>query len=142
MKLLLAAALLTLPGAAPAKGDDIFCQDVRRLARAAQETPPFNSLVAENFRPRLLARGCSHNMLGGYTCLQTLAPRDLTRETVAGRIRACLPGATLTTRRDYLHHELTVRSGRLTATVDEHGTERAHVGRTVAVYIDAEPSRR
>ena len=75
MKLLLAAALLILPHAAPAKSDDLFCQDVRRLARAAGETPPFNSLVAENFRPRLLAHGCSHNMRGGYTCLQTLAPR-------------------------------------------------------------------
>jgi hypothetical protein len=142
MKLLLAAALLSLPNAAQAKGDDAFCQDVRRLARAAEETPPFRSLVAENFRPRLLAHGCSHNMRGGYTCLQTLAPRGLTRESVAERIRACLPGATLTTRRDYLHHELIVSRGRFTASVSEHGAERAHVGRIISLYIDAPSSPR
>jgi hypothetical protein len=142
MKLLLAAALLTLPNVAPAKGDDVFCQDVQRLARTAGEAPPFHSLVAENFRPRLLEHGCSHNMRGGYTCSQTLAPRGLTRESVAGRIRACLPGATLATRRDYLHHELIVSRGRFTATVAEHGAERAHVGRIVTLYIDAEPSPR
>ena len=137
MKLLLAAALLTLPSAAQARDDDVFCQDVRRLARAAKEAPPFHSLVAENFRPRLLAHGCSHNMRGGYTCSQTFAPRGLTRESVAGRIRACLPGATLTVRRDYLHHELIVSRGRFTASVAEHGAERAHVGRIITLYIDA-----
>lgn len=134
MKLLVAAALLALPTAARAKGDDVFCEDVRRLARGAEEAPPFRSLVAGNVRPRLLAHGCSHNMRGGYTCLQTLAPRGLTRESIAARIRACLPGATLAASRD----ELVVRRGRFTASVGEHGTERAHVGRSVAIYIAAE----
>jgi hypothetical protein len=140
MKLLLAAALLAVPGAALARKDDPFCRDVRRLARGAAETPPFRSLRAENFTPRLLARGCFFSDAGGYTCSQTLVPPGLTRESVARRIHACLPGATLATRRDYLNHERIVRRGRFSARVVEHGAPRAHVGRIINIYIAAEPA--
>jgi len=139
MKILLAAMLLSSPAAAQTGSGDDYCRDVRRLARGAEETPPFRSLQARGLRSRLLAYACRFNSLGGYSCVWAIRlPRDLTRESVARRIQACLPGATLDTDRNYL----IVRSGRFVARVAEDGTERSHVGRTVTAYIVAEAAPR
>lgn len=135
MKILLAAILLSSPAAAQTGSGDGYCRDVRRLARGAEERPPFRSLQARGLRARQLADVCTFNSLGGYSCVWAIRlPRDLTRESVARRIQACLPGATLDTSQDYL----IVRSGRFVARVAEYGTDRSQVGRTVTAYIAAE----
>jgi hypothetical protein len=135
MKFLLAAILLSSPAAAQTGSGDDYCRDVQRLARGAEERPPFRSLQARGRRRGPLADVCTFNSLGGYSCVWAIrVPRDLTRESVARRIQACLPGATLVTDRDYL----IVRSGRFVARVAEYGTERSQVGRTVVAYIVAE----
>lgn len=143
MRALLTLTLLAVPTAGQAQ-PDVFCEDVRRVAAGAEESPPFASLRAVNFEPRLLAGNCFFSDSGGYTCGQSLVPAELTKETVAARIQACLPGATLTVERTYLLDQRVVRLGRFSATVMEHGGPRAHVGRIINIYIAAEranPSR-
>ena len=135
MKFLLAALLLAAPAAAQTRSGDDFCRDFRRLARTAVETPPFRSLQSDGPRQQMLPNGCIFNSAGGYSCAWGIhLPRDVTRESIARHIQACLPGATLATSGDYV----IVRSGRLVARVIEYGTELSHVGRTVAAYITAE----
>ncbi|HEY9283947.1 MAG TPA: hypothetical protein VIP46_10885 [Pyrinomonadaceae bacterium] len=87
MKAALLAAFLW-QGAAPAPADP-FCKDVRLLAGAALEADPFERLRGRNFRPRLLDACVAR--AADYQCKRLRPRAGETRESVAHRIRACLP---------------------------------------------------
>jgi hypothetical protein len=132
--ILFLAAVLASPSAGPA---DSFCDDARTLAAGAEEAQPFASLVARHFSPRLLGDFCFHSDANGYTCGQSFAPADLTRDSVARRLLSCLPGASLTADDSGYAKATIVRRGRFEARVTEHGTERSHVGRQIEIIISA-----
>jgi len=134
MKSLLIASALIAPAAASAQPDP-FCEDVRALAAAAEEADPFRSLRNRDFRPRLTRGYCFYSMDDNYTCGHSLARPDETREAYAVRIQQCLPGSTLTSERDHPRDYRVVRRGRFEARVTEQGTDRAHVGRTINIYV-------
>jgi hypothetical protein len=144
MKILFLVAALTLFEDAPLPPSDAFCEDIRALARGADEEDPFRSLRSRGFRPRLGRGYCFFSDAGGYTCGHNLARNEETHDAYAARIQACLTGAVRMTRRDYLRHEEIVRRGRFEARVVEHGRDRGHVGRTINIYIRslAEPANR
>ena len=137
MKILVLAVAITGAGQPTTPADDPFCDDIRALARGAEEPDPFRSLRDREFTPRLGRGHCFFSDAGGYTCGHNLSRPEETREAYAARIHACLPGSVRETDRDYLRHYEIVRSGRFEARVIEHGADRGHVGRTVNIYIQA-----
>lgn len=112
-----------------------FCEDVSQLAAGAEEADPFRSLRNRDFRPRLLRGYCFYSSAEGYTCGQTMSPPEDSKESVARRIQACLPGSQLTRNRRDFRDEFVVSSGRFQARVTEQGSDRAHVGRSVNIYV-------
>ncbi len=136
----LAVALAAPSPTASQPAGDAFCDDVRLLARGAEEADPFRSLRDREFRPRLARGYCFFSSAGGYTCGLNLARPQETRDAYAARIHACLPGSVRTADRDYLRHYEIVRSGRFQARVVEHGADRGHVGRTINIYIESVPT--
>ncbi|NYT39378.1 hypothetical protein HZY97_01290 [Sphingomonas sp. R-74633] len=129
MHLLLGAALL----AAPFVQDDPICADLQRLSAATADAQAYASLYRSDFAPRLL-RGCFRSE--GYFCSQTMLPSEITHETMAGRIAACLPGATVAPGKPWpgLGHTV-VTGGGLVVDLEESGSERAHVGRILRIQI-------
>jgi len=109
---------------------DPWCEHLQRLAAAPREPVPFQTLKSERYRPRLL-NGC-YPIEHGYLCSRILLPRELTRDTAAARMAACLPGAAID---DGDPRHLVVRSPTLRVTIDEYGTDFSHVGRTMSVVI-------
>jgi len=134
----LALALLPAATAAEAPAEDPFCEPLRQLAQGAGETVPFQSLRESGFQSGLGSAYCSFNDAGGYTCGHSLARPDETRDNYARRIAACLPGSTRTTETDYPDRYEVVRLGKFRVRVVEHGNDRAHVGRIIDIYIDAD----
>jgi hypothetical protein len=133
MNLLLILGLL-LPLAAQA-GPDPLCADVQRLAKGAEETPAFDSLLRDKFAPRLLAY-CAANGRG-YDCHESLLPPDVSHAMLGVRIARCLPGASLTVEDPAGPGTTRVRSGTLDIILEESGAERAHVGRILHIQIRA-----
>jgi hypothetical protein len=136
--LLVAATLSAQPAVAQrGRAVNVFCNDIRTLARAADEAVPFASLSSRDYRPRLGRAPCFFSAAGGYTCSHNLARPDETAESYAVRIRACLPGAVWASEgNDYRAREI-VRRGRFRVEIEEHGTARSHVGRRIAIYISS-----
>ena len=114
--------------------EDRFCADVRQLAAGAEEADPFRSLRNRDFRPQLLS-GCFYSSSDGYTCGQNLSPPEDTKESIARRIQACLPGSQITSERGDFHEQIVVSNRRFQARVTEHGTDRSHVGRSIDIYV-------
>ena len=133
-------ALLLSPGSNPPARD--FCTDVQMLAAAAEEPSPFASLRKRDFRPNLLRDYCFANDAGGYTCGQVLSHFGDTRDGYASRIAACLPGSTISKQGSGRPAYAVVRSKHFEARVAEHGTEFAHVGRVITIYIASTLQRR
>ena len=129
MHLLLGAALL----AAPFVQDDPICADLRRLSAATSDAEAYQALYRSDFAPRLL-RGCFRSK--GYFCSQTMLPPEITHETMARRIAACLPGAKIARDAEWpgLSRSV-VTGGGLVFELEESGSERAHVGRILRIEM-------
>ena len=139
MRTFLAAFLLAGPAAAAAPPRDP-CADYVRLAAAAEERPTFESLAGTNLNWLLgswcpISRPAPLRML----CTRNLLPRDVSAQSVAEKFRLCLPGATVEPGEEWPGRSYRIARGRLRVDIEEHGTERAHVGRTVTLYIYTDP---
>ena len=138
MKSLSIAVALAVSDQAPAPpADDVFCQDIQTVARGADEARPFRSLVDRDFQPRLGRADCFFSDAGSYTCGHNLATPEETRESYAARIQACLPGSVRTTTGSGFEQYEIVRHGRFQARIAESGTDRAHVGRSIDIYLES-----
>ncbi|MDG2532238.1 hypothetical protein P6144_01135 [Sphingomonas sp. HITSZ_GF] len=131
------AALL----AASVAQDDPFCADISRLSAAAGEEKPFESLYQAKFVPRLL-NSCQRGV--GYFCHRSLLPPEITYETMATRIAACLPGAVKAMPAQQWPgiRRVTVTGGGLFFDIEETGSDRAHVGRILHIEIRSEKQPR
>ncbi len=135
MHLLLGLALVV----APVVQDDPICADLQRLSAAVAEPGAYATLRATAFVPRLLL-GCQRGA-EGYFCHQSLLPRAITHETMAARIAACLPGATVEPGKVWPGlRRSTVTGGGLVFRLEESGSERAHVGRILHIEMAPAPA--
>jgi hypothetical protein len=134
MHLLLGLALV---GAPVAQGDPI-CADVQRLSAAAAEPASYAALRKSDFVPHLLMY--CHRGEEGYFCHRTLLPPEITHETMAKRIAACLPGAAIAPGAKWPGLKRSVvTGGGLVFDLEERGSERAHVGRILQIDIRPRP---
>ncbi len=137
MHFLLAAALL----AAPVVEADPICADIQRLSTAVAEPAAYAALRESDFVPRLLT-DC-RRLTVGYSCRQMLLPSDITQETMAKRIMACLPGATIAPGRSWPNlKRAIVTGGGLVFELEESRAQLAQVGRTLSIDIKPGRSRR
>jgi len=133
MHLLVGMALL----AAPMVQDDPICADLRRLSAATADPVAYKALYRSDFTPRLL-RGCYRS--DGYFCHQSMLPPEITHETMAQRIAACLPGAVVAPGEPWPGLKRSVvTGGGLVFKLEESGSERAHVGRILHIEIGPKP---
>ena len=133
----LAAGWLALAGGAAAAQDKAdFCTELRRTMAAARETPAFASLEAAPPELGFEGGGCLRVWAGkapAYRCHQTLSPPDLSQERLVERTRACLPEAVEAETEDYGERLLHYREYDIE--IDETGTDRSHVGRSVSLDV-------
>ncbi len=133
MHIMVAMALL----AAPVVQADPICADVQRLSAAAASAEDYAALRKSDFVP-LLLQGCQRGGGADYFCHQSLLPREISHETMAQRIAACLPGAVIVLAKPWPGiKRTTVTDGGLEFVLEESGSERAHVGRIL--HIDMRP---
>ncbi|MBB4839571.1 hypothetical protein HNP52_002640 [Sphingomonas kyeonggiensis] len=133
MHLLLGFALV----AAPLVQDDPICADLQRLSAAVADPVAYKALYRSDFAPRLL-RACYRSQ--GYACHQSMLPPEITHETMAQRIAACLPGAVVTPGAPWPGLKRSVvTGGGLVFKLEESGSERAHVGRILHIEIGPKP---
>lgn len=131
MRALFAGMLLAFPGTAVAQSGDAFCRGLERLARGADESPPFGSLRRAGYRPPLMRSPCFFTARQEYVCSQQLAPRNLTIQSLTIRVRNCLPGSRVVSGGiGYL-----IQRRNLVVYVRGSGSERSLVGRTVGMII-------
>ena len=131
MRAVVAGLLLAFPGTAVAQTGDTFCRGLERLARGAEESPPFGSLRRAGYRPPLMRSPCFFTARQEYVCSQHVAPPNLTMQSLAVRVQTCLPGSRIMSGTiGYL-----VRRRNLVVYVRGSGSERSHVGRTVGMII-------
>ncbi len=135
MHLLLGVALV----AAPFVQDDPICGGIQRLSAAVAAPGAYDALRRTDFVPVLL-RGCQRGG-EGYFCHQSMLPREITHETMAQRIAACLPGAVVTPGAPWPGLKRSVvTGGGLVFKLEESGSERAHVGRILHIEMGPAPA--
>lgn len=139
MRTILAALLLAAPAAASPPPQDP-CAEYVRLAAAAEETPVFDSLAGANLNGLLeswcpISKPAPLRML----CTRNLLPRHISAQSVSEKFRQCLPGATVEPGEKWPGRSFRIAHGRLRVDIEEHGGERAHVGRIVTLYIYTDP---
>lgn len=139
MRTILAALLLAAPAAASPSPKDP-CAEYVRLADAAEETPSFDSLAGTNLNG-LLGSWCPVSKPAPLRmlCTRSLLPPDVSAKSVAGKFRQCLPGTTVEPSEKWPDRFFRIAHGRLRVDIEEHGDERAHVGRIVTLYIYTDP---
>lgn len=130
MQMLLAVALV-------AQAADPICADIARLAEGAREEVPFASLSAAKFAPGLLGPAGCNGYPRVYLCKRSLLPAEITEAGVAAQIAACLPDAKISVEKTgaWGFEKTIVRGSGLAFALDESGTDRSHVGRTLFITI-------
>lgn len=124
------AALFALTAVA-----DPFCADVAKLVEGAREPIAFQSLKDAGFKPRLVGSGC---FVGGegFFCQQSRLPADVTQQSVAQRIAACVPGSKITVEKPAGSKPETVVTGSgLRVELEESGSDDDATGRVLRVQI-------
>lgn len=112
-----------------------FCADVAKLADGAREPLPFQALKDEGFKPKLLANGCFPGG-EGFFCQQSNLPADLTAQSVATRISACLPGAKISQEKQPGSKPETVVTGSgLRVSIEETGKDGVGQGRILRIQV-------
>jgi hypothetical protein len=130
MHLLLGLALL----AAPVVQGDPICADLQRLSAAAASPEGYQALRKTDFALHM-PLPCQRGGVG-YFCHRSLLPPEITYETMATRIAACLPGAVISPGKPWPGlRRTTVTGGGLVFELEESGAERAHVGRILHIEM-------
>jgi len=93
----------------------------------------------EKFAPGLLGQGACSGHPGVYLGERRLLLREITEAALAARIAACLPDAKISVEKtgSWGLEQTIVHGSRLVFTLDESGTARSHVGRTLFITIRA-----
>lgn len=142
-----AAAALAAAGGAQAQAADEaarferdYCHDLQRLVQGAPDfVAIYNARPAPpwlGFRPGACrAHEATERLPAAWSCHQHLAPRHLGLDRLVAQTGACLPAARL--ERDRLGREATFTLPGLRILISEHGGPRAHVGRIVALRVEA-----
>lgn len=125
-------------------GQTQFCADLERVLEDANGDQPFYLL--ENGRAAPPGLGFVHGCRRSgdarqyfWLCTQNLAPPELSVRSLMERVQACLPNAPRPTfNRRSARFELPDAVIR----INEHGTDRAHVGRSVTLVVEAPAAAR
>ena len=139
MRMFLAAFLLAGPAAAAPPPPDP-CVEYVRLAAAAEETPVFRSLAGTRL-DGLLESWCPVSSPASLRmlCTRNLLPPHISARSVAEKFRQCVPGSTVEPGEEWPGRSFRIAHGRLRVDIQEHGADRAHVGRIVTLYIYSDP---
>jgi len=122
---------------------ELFCADLQRVLEDAGGDQPFHLLENGRAAPPTLgfAGGCRRSGDARqyfWLCTQTLAPPELSLRSLVERTRACLPDAPRPAmNRVFARFDLPNAVIR----IDERGTERSHVGRSVTLIVEAPPAK-
>jgi hypothetical protein len=142
------AAMMLWAGPAAARPTDLelFCHDLGRVVDAAGEEGGFDHLQRSRAAPPTLGfeRGCQgHGGAegGSWFCHQSLAPADLSRDSLEHKTAACLTEAVREPGRwPSLSVSFALPNARIT--IEESGGPGAHVGRIVTFIVEAVPRHR
>lgn len=139
-----AAALLAPPAAQAQLVRQEFCHGLERVVDAARDEGGFLFLERARAAPPHLGfrHGCratGDSKRQYWLCTQNLAPVDLSREALAGRVAACLPQAVRSTG-DY-GQETVFTLPHAQIRITERGGPRAKVGRIVTLVVEAIAAR-
>ena len=139
----IAAVALVVPGAVRAQAGPAqdFCSGLNRVVQVAQMDGDFSPLERSwaephhfGFRHGCRAHGATKSLPAVWWCHQSLAPQELSMESLAGRTQACLPNAVRTRGR---YREAIFTLPRVRILIDESGGPGAHVGLSVTFRVEA-----
>jgi hypothetical protein len=113
---------------------DPFCDDIAKLVEGGREPIPFQTLRDMDFKPQLLRFGCFPGGVG-YFCQETISA-ETSRDGVAKRVAACLPGAKIAVENKGRGVSETVVTGSgLQFFLEESPSERAKAERVLRIQI-------
>ena len=144
VRVAIAAAALLAPGAVQAQSvGQEFCHGLERVIDAARYEDGFLHLEGSRAAPPHLdfrhgCRATGDSKRQYWLCHQNLAPAEMSRDALAGRIAACLPGAVRSTS-DH-GHEAVFTLPRAQIRISERGGPKAKVGRIVTLVVEATPA--
>jgi hypothetical protein len=134
----MAAAALASAAAGPAQAAPAqdFCASLNRVVQVAQTDGDFTYLERSRAMPPHFgfAYGCRAQG-AAWWCHQSLAPDELSLESLAGQTAACLPNA-VRTRGDW-GREAIFTLPRVRVVIQESGGPRAHVGLISTFRVEA-----
>jgi hypothetical protein len=138
-----AAALLGPPAAQAQLVKQDFCGGLERVIEAARHEGGFRHLEQSRAAPPHLdfrhgCRATGDSKRRYWLCHQNLAPAQMSRDALAGRVAACLPQAVRSTG-DY-GREAIFDLPHAQIRVSERGGPRAKVGRIVTLVVEATPA--
>ena len=142
--LLIAAASLLAPAAGQAQlVRQDFCHALQRVIDAAGHEGGFLHLERSRAAPPHLdfrhgCRATGDERRQYWLCHQNLAPAEMSRDSLAARIAACLPAAARSTS-DY-GHESVFTLPHAQIRIRERGGPKAKVGRIVTLVVEALPA--
>jgi hypothetical protein len=144
-RMAIVAAALTAAGSAQAEmpsAQAIFCAQLNRTVQIAQMAGDFDHLERSRaappyfgFRHGCRAHAATARSAAAWWCHQSLAPDELSLESLAGRTAACLPSAVRS--RGRWGDEAIFTLPRARIVIEESGGPRAHVGRIVTFRVEA-----
>ena len=142
----IAAAALLLQTSAQTQGApvrQIFCRGLERVVEAARDEGGFLRLERSRSAPPHLGflHGCratGDRRRQYWLCNQSLAPPELSLESLAAQTAACFPEALQGKDGPYRETVFTLPGARIH--ISEHGGPRAHVGRIVELMVEAIPT--
>ncbi len=141
-----AASALLVPGAAQAQSGLVsqdFCHGLKRVVEAALQPGGFLRLERARAAPPHLGfrHGCratGDDRRQYWLCAQSLAPAEMSRDALAGRVMQCLPDAVRS--RNGLTRDAVFTLPRARIQITEQGGPRAQVGRIVQLVVEAIPA--
>lgn len=141
-----AAAALMATGSAGAQrpsAQQIFCAELNRTVQVAQMDGDFTYLERSRaappyfgFRQGCRAHAATERLAAAWWCHQSLAPEELSLDSLAGRTAACLPSA-VRSRGPYYNRQAIFTLPRARIVIEESGGPRAHVGLIATFRVEA-----
>lgn len=126
--------------AEPPSSQRLFCAELRRVVRVAEQGGDFAFLERSRAAPPRLgfAHGCQatgDEKKPYWLCGQNFAPESMSRDNLAARIAECLPEAIREANGLLRDAEFTLPYARIH--INELGGPRAHVGRIVELIVES-----
>ena len=145
MRRMAIVAALAATGSAqaqPPSPQQIFCAQLNRVVQVAQMDGDFSYLERSRaappyfgFRHGCRAHGASERQPSAWWCHQSLAPPELSLDSLAGQSAACLPNAVRS--RGRWADEAIFTLPRVRIVIEESGGPRAHVGLIATFRVEA-----